>query len=105
LGGGLVGLVLSIILYPQALFENTIPIVLIAIPASVFLFVIVTRPEFLIINSFTSRRHRNYTVEDRHNTSKISKEHELNRLLEKIHKKGMESLTEEEKQRLKDLSG
>jgi hypothetical protein len=104
LGGGLVGLALSVILYPEALTANTLPIVLIAIPSGVFLFVIITRPEFLIINSFASRRKRNYTVEDRYNTQKVSKEQELNRLLDKIHKKGIGSLTAEEKQRLKDLS-
>lgn len=45
-----------------------------------------------------------YTADDRYNISKKENEQELNALLEKISKRGMDSLSNKEKNRLKELS-
>ena len=42
-------------------------------------------------------------MEDKYNQSKLEREKELDRLLDRINRKGMEGLTPEEKDRLKDL--
>lgn len=103
LGGGLVGMLVAIALYPQILSLNTVPILAILIPASTFLFILAYRPEFLHINVFR-RKGGFQTLEDRYHTTRKNKEIELNELLEKIQKNGMDSLTKREKERLRELS-
>ncbi|MDJ1495292.1 hypothetical protein QNI19_20295 [Cytophagaceae bacterium DM2B3-1] len=44
------------------------------------------------------------TKEDKYNAAKRAKEKEIDRLLDKINKKGMDQLSEKEKERLKQLS-
>lgn len=55
-------------------------------------------------NSFTNNSKPNHTIDTKYNTVKREKEAELNKLLEKIHKKGMENLSDKERERLKELS-
>ena len=103
LGGGLIGMLVAIALYPQMLSLNTVPILAVLIPAATFLFVLAYRPELLYINVFRKKRGFQ-TVEDRYYTTKKSKEIELNDLLDKIQKSGIDSLTKQEKERLRELS-
>lgn len=44
------------------------------------------------------------TIEDKYNSKKVLEQDELNKLLEKINKKGYENLTDKEKSRLDKLS-
>jgi membrane associated rhomboid family serine protease len=46
LGGGLFGLGSAILMFPNVLHENYLPVLLIVIPSSIFLFLIITRPDF-----------------------------------------------------------
>ncbi len=103
LGGGLVGMLVAIALYPQMLSLNTVPILAVLIPASTFLFVLAYRPELLYIPVFQKKRGFQ-TVEDRYHSTKKSREVELNELLEKIQKSGIDSLTRQERERLRELS-
>ncbi|MBQ4803663.1 hypothetical protein J8L88_12445 [Aquimarina sp. MMG015] len=43
-------------------------------------------------------------IDDRYNSNKIEKEKELNDLLDKINKQGIDKLTKIEKERLEELS-
>jgi hypothetical protein len=45
-----------------------------------------------------------FTFEQKYNTEKLNKQKELDKLLDKISKKGINKLSKKEKQRLKDLS-
>ena len=45
-----------------------------------------------------------YSIEDRYNDRKKSEQAELDQLLEKIARKGLQSLNKKEKERLKELS-
>lgn len=103
LGGALVGMVIAIVIRPSSLLENYVPILLIIIPASVFIYFIVRNPSFLLIDN-TFRKKYNYTVEDRYNEFKRNMQEEIDEILEKIHKKGMKSLTKEEREKLKAYS-
>ncbi|MBK8967682.1 MAG: rhomboid family intramembrane serine protease [Saprospiraceae bacterium] len=103
LGGGLVGMLVAIALYPQILSLNTVPILAVLIPASTFLFILAYRPELLYIQIFRNKRGFQ-TVEDRYHTAKKSREIELNELLDKIQKSGIDSLTKRERERLRELS-
>ncbi|MDY8134194.1 DUF6576 domain-containing protein [Aquimarina sp. 2201CG5-10] len=42
--------------------------------------------------------------DDKYNSKKVAKEQELNKLLDKINKKGIDKLSKEEKDRLEELS-
>ncbi|HXL58821.1 MAG TPA: rhomboid family intramembrane serine protease [Chitinophagaceae bacterium] len=103
LGGALIGLLAAIAIQPSALIYNYIPILLIVIPSAIFIYFIIKNPAFLLINN-TFKRKYTHTVEDRYNASKRNEEEEIDRILEKIHKRGMSSLTKEEKEKLKAFS-
>jgi membrane associated rhomboid family serine protease len=103
LGGGIVGMLVAIAIYPISLRINYIPILLIVIPAAIFMYLIISKPRYLIVGNFSQNPKGFRTVEDKYNQSKLEREKELDRLLDRINRKGMEGLTPEEKDRLKDL--
>jgi len=104
LGGGLIGLWATIALYPDVLSQNPIPILLITIPSVAFIYLILTKPEILILGSWTNKK--NYTtVDDRFNSKKKEAEVDIDRILDKISAKGMDSLTKKEKAALDHFSG
>ena len=47
---------------------------------------------------------RNYTIDERYNAEKVRQQKEVDRILEKISRKGMASLNAEEKKLLEDYS-
>ena len=105
LGGALIGLVLAILLEPSTLIQNYLPILVITIPAIFFIYVIVTRPHLLLIDNLFFKAHRDfYSIDHKYNAEKANRQKEVDRILEKIHRKGMGSLTSKEKQTLKEHS-
>ncbi len=105
LGGGLVGLLTAIMMVPESLRNNYVAILLILVPSCIFIYLIITRPTFLLVDNLFSKQHGQYTVEDRYNSKKADKEKDLNELLDKISKKGIDSLSKKEKERLQQYSG
>jgi hypothetical protein len=53
---------------------------------------------------FFKEYNNNYSVDDKYNVRKHEKENELDVLLEKINRKGINSLTAKERKRLNELS-
>ena len=104
LGGGLAGMLVGIILYPSVLAINYVTILIIAVPAIAFILFIVYKPEALLIDNFFFKRKQYLTQEDKYNLSKRSRQLQLDDLLEKIHKKGMNSLSRKEKEFLERYS-
>lgn len=104
LGGGISGLLLLLAMYPHVITYNYFPILAILIPSLIFLYLIFTRPDFLLVNNPFGKKEDGYTIEDRYNASKRLKERELDRLLDKISTHGINSLTKKEKDRLEELS-
>jgi len=105
LAGGLIGMLIGIALYPAALTENSLPILLIAVPSIAFIYVIITRPYILLIDNNYFKTHQHYhTIDDRYNAEKTNRQNEVDRILDKISKKGMKSLTPKEKEILEDYS-
>jgi membrane associated rhomboid family serine protease len=105
LGGALIGLLIAVIMQPSALINNTWAIVIIAIPTLVFIYIIITRPHILLIDNYFFKKHSNaITVEHRYNMERVSKQEEIDMILEKIHKKGIKSLSAKEKQALEKYS-
>ncbi len=105
LGGALVGLLIAIIIQPSALINNTWAIVIIMLPSVFFIYMIITRPHILLIDNYFFRKHSDaITVDHKYNIERANKQQEIDRILEKIHRKGMHSLTSKEKQMLEEYS-
>jgi membrane associated rhomboid family serine protease len=104
LAGGLTGLTLLVAMYPKVITYNYFPILLILLPSLVFLFLVFTRPDFLIRERPFDEKEGVLTLEDRYNASRKMKEQELDRLLDKINTHGINALSKKEKERLEQLS-
>ncbi|WP_369999693.1 rhomboid family intramembrane serine protease [Winogradskyella sp.] len=103
LGGAIIGLIVALIIQPIAFFNNYITILLITIPTLVFMYLIITKPYILMTNSF-KKKNPPLTFEQKHNTKKVNEQKELDKLLDKIGKKGIDKLSKKEKDRLEELS-
>ncbi len=105
LGGALVGMLLSLILHPAAFAENYGTILLILIPAVVFVYLIITRPEVLFVDNLFYKTQRDfYSVDHEWNARRADQQQEVDRILDKISRSGMGSLSRKEKQTLRDYS-
>jgi len=101
LGGALVGMLTALAFQPEAFSENTFTILLITIPIFIFLLLVIYKPEFLIIENFFSqkknRADNNYSIDHKYNEGRQAKQDEIDRILDKIKRKGVESLSAKEK--------
>lgn len=105
LGGALVGMIVAILLQPTALMENYVTILLIALPTSVFILLIIKRPHILLIGSSFSKPPATYfDIDHKYNEEKAIKQKEIDRILDKISSRGINSLTKKEKQQLDAFS-
>ncbi|WP_288435677.1 DUF6576 domain-containing protein [uncultured Chryseobacterium sp.] len=57
-----------------------------------------------IKNRFFPDQHKNYTIDDQFNSDKRDREKEIDRLLSKMGKNGVNDLSEKDKKRLNELS-
>jgi membrane associated rhomboid family serine protease len=105
LGGALVGVIIAIIMQPSALMNNTWAIIIITVPSVFFIYMIITRPHILLIDNYFFKKHSDaITVDHKYNIEKVNRQKEVDRILEKIHKRGIDSLTKKEKQMLDEYS-
>ncbi len=104
LGGALVGMLTGLAFHPSAFLLNYVVIMIISVPALIFIYVIISRPHVLFVDNFYFKQHRNATIEDRYNLAKAEKQNEIDRILEKIHRRGVSSLTKAEKDKLDKYS-
>lgn len=107
LGGAIIGVLLTLAIQPSIVFESPWLIAGILVPTTLFLYLIVKNPAILMIDSYwgeTLRSARNLPSNLRKSNTP-SKEEELNKLLDKIRTKGIDSLSSAERKRLEELSG
>lgn len=105
LGGALMGMIVAVLLEPGAFANNYISILLITTPVIIFIYLMLVRPQLLMPgNYYDTTRSSYYDIDDQYNEEKVNRQHELDRLLDKIGKSGIGSLSKKEKQRLDDLS-
>ncbi len=105
LGGAVIGMILAILLEPAALPDNYITILVIIVPASFFIYMIITRPHLLLIDNYFFKKHSNYySIDHKYNAEKKARQQEIDTILEKIHRKGINSLTKKEKEILDEYS-
>lgn len=96
LAGAMAGLVLTVILNPEALAANYLPILAIFIPSAAFITYVIKNPTALLVDKRYSVRKR-HTIDHSYNMDKQKKQQEIDRILEKIHRRGMNSLTQKER--------
>lgn len=105
LGGALIGMVIAVLLEPVAFANNYVTILIITIPVIVFIYLIIARPKTLLIDNYYYKSHSTYfDIDDQYNEERANKQTELDRLLDKIGKSGIDSLSKKERQRLDELS-
>lgn len=100
LGGALAGLLLTLLLEPQVMQTNTMTIIYLAVPSLVFLIILFFRPQLLQWN--TGGPGQSMTIDDRYRARRADQEEELNRILDKVKHSGPETLTDQERQFLRD---
>ena len=103
LGGALIGMLTAMLMVPEIITQNYIAILIIVVPILIFLYVIVYKPHLFLVDNLFYKSH-NYTIDHRYNMEKIQQQSEIDKILEKIHKKGIKSLTKKERQRLEEYS-
>ena len=105
LGGALVGMAVALLLRPAAFLENYLTIIVITVPTIAFIYIIITKPQFLLIDSFFFRRHPTaYNIDQKYNFEKRKRDNEIDKILDKINKKGIDSLSKSERQKLEEYS-
>ena len=105
LGGALVGMVTGLLMEPSAFIENYVTILIILVPTVIFIYLIVTRPQVLLIDNLFFKKHSDhYSVDHKYNADKHFRQKEIDRILDKINKKGIGSLTSKERSTLKKYS-
>jgi len=107
LGGAIVGIIITIVLYPAILKTNLWIIALLLVPSLFFLVLLVRNPNILLIDHYWGEGLAKVKSAwaNRQQEPQIDPEEELNLLLEKIGKNGISSLSRKERKRLDQLSG
>ncbi len=104
LGGALIGMVFGMLIHPDLVKQH--PWVLLAMvgPTVIYIYLLATRPEMLLIPGYWGKEFRK--TKEKLNTENrfFSDQEELDFLLDKVHRKGINNLTAKEKKRLDDLA-
>ena len=107
LGGALIGLVAAVAVHPSSLLDNYIVILIIMVPGIFFIYMTITRPHLLLIDNLFFKKHKTriINIDHRYNIDRTNQQENINAILEKIHKKGINSLSKKEKDLLNRYSG
>jgi Uncharacterized membrane protein (homolog of Drosophila rhomboid) len=105
LGGALIGMMVALLMYPQAFTDNWFTILVITVPTLIFIYIIITRPHVLLVDNVFFKTHTDhYSIDHRYNEEKSLQQKEIDRILDKISSRGMGSLTRKERQMLQEYS-
>ncbi len=101
-GGALIGMSFAVLMYPSVLTTNWPAILAILLPGIILIIIMVRKPDLILIDKSTQVRQ--FTVEDRYNMSHNDQKQEVDRILEKINRSGINSLSKRERQILDEYS-
>ncbi len=109
LGGAVAGMLTACALKPIVLLINATPIFLTLVPSILFIIFIILKPEILLTDKISLSKKQKQaasfqTIEDKYHENKRNREAEVDRILEKIRQKGINSLTEKERMALDEHS-
>lgn len=106
LGGALTGMLMALAFVPSAFGQSYLLVLSVLIPSLVFLVIVVKSPYLLWIeNKRGAGQDRFFDIDDRYNHERQQRQNELDQLLDKIGKRGLNSLSGRERKRLDELSG
>lgn len=104
LGGAIIGMLIAIGFHPASLAEHPLTILLTLIPAVLFMIWLIRRPEIAWLRKPFGGYDQNLTLEDRYNAERKTRQEEIDRILDKINRSGVESLTRKEKEILDEYA-
>jgi len=104
LGGALIGMLVALLMVPSAVIYNYVPILILVLPTLAFIILIIRRPDFLLVQNLFYKKSHEYSIDHKYNAQKAKKQFDIDQILEKIHKRGMNSLTRKERQQLDEYS-
>jgi membrane associated rhomboid family serine protease len=105
LGGALTGMALVLIIYPGALAANFPVILMILVPTIVFIYLIITHPEMMLVDNLFHRRRKDfYSIDQEYNADRADRQQEVDHILDKINRSGIGSLSRREKEILDEYS-
>lgn len=105
LGGAMAGMLIGLITTPSAILQNMAVIIALAVPCIFFMYVIIHKPYLLLVDNFYYNQHHTAgDIDDLYNMEKANRQKELDTILDKIHHKGINSLTKTEKEKLEQYS-
>jgi DNA-binding PadR family transcriptional regulator len=69
------------------------------------MYIIINRPAFLLINNYSKAPAKKYySIEHKYHEERVAKQKEIDGILEKINKRGVNSLTKNEKESLDEYA-
>jgi hypothetical protein len=75
------------------------------VPCVVFIYLIITRPEILFVDNLFYKTHQDHvTIDQKYNMERFDQQQEVDRILDKISRRGMKSLSKREREILDDYS-
>ena len=105
LGGALIGMAVALLMNPSAFMQNYITILIIAVPSIAFIYLIITRPQILLVDNFYFKAHNDHhSIDHKYNQQKNMQQQKIDKILDKINKTGINSLSRKEKEMLKEYS-
>lgn len=110
LGGAVAGMLITMIMQPKVLQLHPFIIAAFLLPALAFLYLIITKPEALLIDNYVNYQKQQFQAKKKENKSTkkqqvtLEKVQEMDRLLDKINQEGYDALSPVEKDRLKYIS-
>lgn len=100
-GGALVGMLAIAVLHPEEVSRNYVVFLLLLIPSLFIILLIIKRPGFFVFDGpIFGPKKKHYDIDEEFNYNKVIKQKEIDRILEKISKKGVNSLTDKERKTL-----
>ena len=100
LGGAIFGVIATAVMLPNTLADNWWVYLLLGLPTLAFIYLIIRNPNYLLVEDF---KVPSFQIGNKIEET-VNEEEELNFLLDKISKKGIESLSEKERAQLDKLS-
>jgi len=98
-------MLIAILMRPTSLMDNDFTILLILVPTSIFIIISISKPHLLLLNrNIFEKPPRYYDIDHKYNEERVDKQKEIDRILEKVSKKGFDSLSNKELKRLNELS-
>ncbi len=98
LGGALFGLLMTVVLNFELARYNWVTVTVLFLIAVIFLYISQRHPHLLVTRFLGGYAGGHRTVDDEYHERRLKKEQNLDKILDKIHRRGMGSLSKEERE-------